>query len=172
MRSSSRRNARAVSPRRARFSSCWTASAFAALVVAAGCGGGGDEEHEEFAAEANAVCAQNRRQVDALPSPQSSQQLVRYVENLTKLARAQLGELRAIRPPEDGADEYERMLVQIQATLALYPDLRDAVASGQQVAIESVLERANSSNELAARSALELDLDDCVPGDGEETTTG
>lgn len=169
MTSSSPSSARAASPRRARSSSSWLASGLAALVLVTGCGGGGDDEHEEFAAEANAVCEQNRRRVEALPSPQSTQQLLGYVEDLTALARDQLGKLRAIQPPEDDADEYERMLTQMQATLALYPDLRDAVRSGQQVAIESVLERANSSNEQAAQAALALDLDDCVPGDGEET---
>jgi hypothetical protein len=167
--SSSRSSARAVSRRRTRFSRSSAASALAALLLLAGCGG--DSAHDAFVEDANAVCAENREQVDALASPQSSQQLVRYVDELTRLARAQVRGLRALEPPDDDAAEFERMLVRMEATLQLYPDLREAVETGQQAAVQSVLQRANSSNEEAARSAEAIGLDECIPGDGSETTS-
>ena len=114
----------------------------------------------------NAVCAQHFSEVDALPAPQSSQQLLTYAKELTRLYRAQLTELRAIEPPEDDATGYGRMLEQMQTTLGLYPDLQDAVVTGQQAAIESVLARANASNQQAGEAAVELGAERCAPGDG------
>jgi hypothetical protein len=167
--SSSRSSARVASPRRTRFSRSSAASAVALLALAAGCGG--DSAHDSFVEDANAVCTENREQVDALASPQSTQQLVRYVDELTELARAQVRGLRALEPPEDDAAEFERMLERMEATLQLYPDLREAVETGQQAAVESVLARANSSNEDAARSAEAIGLDACIPGQEGETTS-
>jgi hypothetical protein len=120
----------------------------------------------------NAVCEQHFREVEALAAPQSTQQLERYVNDLTRLYRAQLKDLRTLEPPADDAADYRRMLNQMQATLGLYPDLRDAVRSGLPVAIESVLERANSSNQKAGEAAIELGAEDCVPGNDQETATG
>jgi hypothetical protein len=171
VRSSSRSSATAASPRRRRFSHAWRASALATVALAAGCGGSGGGAHDTFAKQANAVCATHYREVDALPAPQSRQQLLDYVGDLTRLARVQLGDLRELEVPAADASQFTRMLTQMQATLALYPDLRDAVASGRQVAIESMLQRANSSNEQAAKSALAIGLDACVPGPASRTTT-
>jgi hypothetical protein len=94
------------------------------------------------------------------------------VNELTRLSRAQLTDLRAVEAPADDAAAYRRMLDQMQTTLRLYPDLRDAVVTGQPAAIESVLERANSSNQKAGEAATELGAEKCLPGDDEETATG
>jgi hypothetical protein len=141
------------------------------VLVAPGCGGG-DGEHEAFVDEVNAVCARHFGEVEALPAPQSTQQLETYVSELTRLYRAQLEDLRALEPPADDAADYRRLINQMQATLGLYPDLRDAVRSGVPSAIESTLERANSSNRKAGEAALELGAEECAPGDNGETASG
>jgi hypothetical protein len=170
--SASRSSASGASPRRTRSSRPWRARPLAALaLVAAGCGGG-NEQHDAFVEEVNAVCARHFSEIDALAAPQSSQQLLTYVNELTRLSRAQLTDLRAVEPPTDDAAAYRRMLDQMQTTLRLYPDLRDAVVTGQPAAIESVLERANSSNQKAGEAATELGAEKCLPGDDEETATG
>jgi ABC-type spermidine/putrescine transport system permease subunit II len=46
------------------------------------------------------------------------------------------------------------------------------VRRGVPFAIESVLERANSSNREAGEAALELGAEECVPGGDGETATG
>jgi hypothetical protein len=164
--SSSRSSGRAASPRRPRFSRCFAASApaLAALLLAAGCGGG-DEKHDTFVAGVNAACKRHLDSVDALASPQSSQQLVTYVDELTRLARRQLRELRALEPTGDDRDEYGRMLGRLETTLALYPDLRDAVVTGRASAIDSIVRRANSSSQEAAEAAIALGADECARAD-------
>ena len=42
--------------------------------------------------------------------------------------------------------------------------------TGQPAAIESVLQRANSSNQKAGEAATELGADKCLPGDDDEET--
>jgi hypothetical protein len=118
------------------------------------------------------VCERHGRELDALPAPQSSQQLLTYVDGLTRLSRAQVADLRALEPPADDAAGYRRMLEQMQATVGLYPGLRNAVRSGIPSAIESVLERANSSNQRAAEAAIELGADECVAADDGDTASG
>jgi hypothetical protein len=170
--SSSRNRPPGASPRRTRSSRCWPASGLALLaLLAVGCGGG-NEEHEAFIDEVSAVCARHFSEVEALPAPQSSQQLLTYAKELTRLYRAQLTDLRAVEPPADDATEYRRLLDQMQTTLRLYPDLEAAVVTGDPAAIESVLQRANSSNQKAGEAAIELGAEECAPGYDEETATG
>ena len=172
MSSSSRSSRSDASPRRRRSSRRWLGSADALLALVAASCGGGDGEHDAFVDEVNAVCARHLGEVEDLAAPQSTQQLETYVNELTRVYRAQLEDLRALEPPADDAADYRRLVNQMQATLGLYPDLRDAVRSGVPAAIESVLERANSSNQKAAEAAIELGAEDCVPGDDGETANG
>jgi hypothetical protein len=122
--------------------------------------------------EVNAVCARHFSEVEALPAPQSSQQLLTYAKGLTRLYRAQLTDLRAVEPPADDATEYRRLLDQMQTTLGLYPELEAAVVTGDPAAIQGVLERANSSNQKAGEAAVELGAEECAPGADGKTTSG
>lgn len=140
-------------------------------MLAAGCGGG-DDEHDAFVEQVNLVCKRHFDDLDALDSPQSSQQLLTYVEELTRLARVLVRDLEKLTPPAADRDDFRTMVRQMQATLALYPDLRDAVLSAQPNALESVVQRANSSNQKAGEAALELGAEECAPTNASETTSG
>ncbi|MGH3103728.1 MAG: hypothetical protein ACRDN6_06500 [Gaiellaceae bacterium] len=134
------------------------------LLVAAlaGCGGSGDAR-AVFAAKANAICHRHFEQVRALKSPQSYQQLLDYVDEISQLAHQKVEELKQVQPPEGDAEEFRRMLAQMDRTLALYPELREAAVTGRPSAIRAVLRKADESDAKAGEIGRNLDLDSCVP---------
>jgi hypothetical protein len=85
----------------------------AALVVA-GCGGnggGGDRlTREEYASQANAICADFKRDVDALEAPQSFEGVVEYAEKARPIFDEHLGRLKDLSPPEELEDTVDRWL--------------------------------------------------------------
>jgi protein-tyrosine-phosphatase len=137
------------------------------LAAAAGCGG--DDKHEVFAAEANEICRRHFQQVRALESPQSYQQLLDYVDEIAQLAREQVEELRAVEPPAEDKRGFERMVAQMERTLALYPELKEAAVTGRPSEIRRVLRKADASDASAGQIGRDLDLDECVRS-GESAT--
>jgi hypothetical protein len=139
------------------------------LLAAAAAGCGGDDRHAVFAAEANEVCRRHFQQVRALESPQSYQQLLDYVDEIAKLARQQVEELRAVEPPPEDARDFERMVAQMERTLTLYPELKEAAVTGRPSEIRRVLSKADASDAGAGEIGRELGLDECVRS-GESAT--
>ena len=144
--------------------------AVGAIAVVGGCGG--DDSREVFAAEANEICRRHSDQVRDLGQPESYQQLLDYVDELAKLARQQVDELRTVEPPADDAQEFERMVAQMERTLALFPELKEAAVTGRPAEIQRVLRRADDSDARAAEFGRDLGLDDCVRQSAEDGATG
>jgi protein-tyrosine-phosphatase len=136
------------------------ALAICLLTAAVGCGA--DDEHEVFAAKANEVCRRHAQQVRSLESPQSFDQLLDYVDEIAALARQQVEELQAIDPPAEDEPEFDRMVAQMERTLAFYPELREAATTGRPSAIQAVLRKADVSDARAGKLGRGLGLDECV----------
>ena len=144
---------------------------FAVCTIAVVGGCGGNDSREVFAAEANEICRRHSDQVRDLDQPQSYQQLLVYVDELAKLARQQIDELRAVEPPPDDAREFDRMVTQMERTLALYPELKEAAVTGRPTEIQRVLRNADASDARAAKFGRNLGLDECVQGSADDGAT-
>jgi hypothetical protein len=101
-------------------------AALLATVVLAGCSGGDDEQglpKSEFIAQSEAICTKHAEAqdkiFDSIPSDATTAQTAEiFLKQAIPDYKAQQKELRAVKPPEDDADE-------IDAIYTLEKDLRD-----------------------------------------------
>ena len=135
---------------------------FAAL--AAGCGGGGGDglSQEEFRQQADAICAKYDKKIQALGSPQSPADIPAYVQKGIPLLRQGIAELRALNPPADVEDDYNRMLNETAKAIPAAEKLAEAAEKGDAAAVQEAIREGQLADEASDELATKLELDGCA----------
>ena len=134
-----------------------------ALLVAA-CGGGGDSARlskEEFQSQANAICAKYQKQLDALGSPTSLEELPDFVDQALGILDKEIAEVSALDPPEELQSDFDKMIAASNRTRAAANDLSSAAKSGDQAAVQKALDEGNAASKDADALAGNLGLSGC-----------
>jgi hypothetical protein len=136
----------------------------AALLAWAGCGGE-EESGGDYREDANAICREAERKIEALPVPSSIADFERYLRKALEISKQYDREFQALAPPAELRAEHRRLMRMTRRGERLLEDLVDDVAAGDELPLERIqralpeLERiAGESNALAKR----MDLPDCL----------
>jgi hypothetical protein len=132
--------------------------------LAAGCGGGeGDRlSQEEFQQQANAICEKYDKKIQALGSPQSPADIPAYVQKGIPLLRQGIAELRALNPPADVEDDYNRMLDETAKAIPAAEKLADAAEKNDAVAVQDAIKQGQQADSASDELATKLKLDRCA----------
>ncbi|MGH2996554.1 MAG: hypothetical protein ACRDON_11665 [Gaiellaceae bacterium] len=135
-------------------------------MLAAGCGGGGGGggerlSLEELITQADAICAKYEEQLNALETPQSLEDVERLAEEGKPIVEEGVNELKALEPPEDLEDEWDKLMEQNDANVALIDELSEAAASGDQARVQEVAAEAQRQDEETDQLAREIGLEEC-----------
>ena len=135
---------------------------FAAL--AAGCGGGGGDglSQEEFRQQADAICEKYDKKIQALGSPQSPADIPAYVQKGIPLLRQGIAELRALKPPADVEDDYNRMLNETAKAIPAAEKLADAAEKGDTAAVQEAIREGQQADQASDELATKLGLGRCA----------
>ena len=142
-----------------------TALFVAALVATtAACGGGGDDRlsQEEFQEQANAICGKYEQKLKDLGSPSSPADIPDFVRNGVPLLRQGLAELRALKPPADVQEDYDRMLDETAKAIPAAEDLAAAVDKTDVAGVQKASKALQQASDASDKIALELGLDRCA----------
>jgi hypothetical protein len=132
-------------------------------LFAAGCGGGGEEplSKAEFQSQANAICAKYEKQLKALGTPSSIEEIPDLVEQALAVLNKEIDEIAALNPPEDLQSDFDKMIAASNKTKAAADDLSAAAKSGDQAAVQQALEDGNAASKEADQLAAGLGLSEC-----------
>ena len=133
------------------------------LVLLAGCGGGGDTRlsREEFESQANAICAKYEKQLRALGSPSSIDELPDLVDQALEILNKEVAEVAALNPPEELQSDFDKMLAATNKTKEAADDLSTAAKAGDQAGVQKALEEGNAASKEADAFATNLGLTEC-----------
>jgi hypothetical protein len=132
-------------------------------LAAVGCGGSGDRlSQQEFAQEANSICREFEQKVDALGEPENLDDLEGFSDRAAEIFRDGSDELRALEPPEELEDDYDRLVDIIDDALEDFERLGEAAKGGDQDELARIGEEIDAKDEESDRLARELRLDDCA----------
>ena len=137
--------------------------AVAALALA-GCGGsssGGRLSEAEFVKKADAVCAKYKKKINALPQPSSLSGVAGYAQKAIDLTKQGRAELRALKPPSDLADTNAKWLANLDQTLVLAGELRDAAKQKDLAKVRTLAERGNRLDKQGNRLAAQMGMKAC-----------
>jgi hypothetical protein len=132
--------------------------------LAAGCGGGGEGRlsQEEFRQQANAICEKYDKKIQALGSPQSPADIPAYVQKGIPLLRQGIAELRALNPPADVEDDYNRMLDETAKAIPAAEKLADAAEKNDAAAVQDAIKEGQQADDASDELATKLKLDGCA----------
>ena len=133
------------------------------VLLAAGCGGGGEEplSKAEFQSQANAICAKYEKQLKAVGTPTSIEEIPDLVEQALAILNKEIDEIAALNPPEDLQSDFDKMIAASNKTKAAADDLSAAAKSGDQAAVQQALEDGNAASKEADQLAAGLGLSEC-----------
>jgi hypothetical protein len=134
-------------------------------VTVAACGGGGGSDSlsvDEFRQRANAICERYDAKIAAIGSPSSPDEIPEFVDKGIPLIQQGLAELRALNPPEEFAEDYDRMLDLTAQAIPAARDLADAAAKQDAEAVQAALQAGETADEKSDQVATELGLDRCA----------
>jgi len=132
------------------------------VVAAAGCGGDDRLSQDEFRTQANAVCEKYNAKIAALGSPSSPEEVSGYVDQVVPLLRQGVSELRALKPPAEAEEDYDRMLDVTEQAIPAAQQLGDAVEKNDAGAIQDALDAAEQSDRDSDKIARKLGLTGCA----------
>ena len=132
------------------------------LVSACGGGGGGERlSKEEFQSQANAICAKYEKQLKALRSPTSLEDIPDFVDEAVAILDKEVDEISALNPPGELQSDVDKMIAASNRTKAAASDLSDAARDGDQAAVQKALEDGKAATGEADDLATNLGLDSC-----------
>jgi hypothetical protein len=140
---------------------------FIALVLVTGaaasaCGGDDRLSQEEFRQQADAICAKYDEKIKALGSPASPAEIPDFVRQGVPLLRQGITELRALKPPAELQDDYDRMLDETAKAIPAAQSLAAAAEKGDAAAVQNAIAAAQAANNASDRLAADLGLDKCA----------
>lgn len=126
-------------------------------LVAAACGGG--PTREEYAEQADEICADAEERFQELETPQDVEDLEAFVDEATQEMDRLIERLRELEPPEEVQEEVGTMLDNLEAAVEEFPGLLEAARSQDLEQIQEINmqieERVNAANEAAQEIGLE-----------------
>ena len=133
------------------------------VLLAAGCGGGGEESlsKAEFQSQANAICAKYQKQLNALGTPSSLEEIPDLVAQALAILNKEIAEIAALNPPTDMQTDFDAMIEASNNTKDAADDLSAAAKAGDQAAVQKALDEGNAASKKADQIATQLGLSEC-----------
>jgi hypothetical protein len=135
------------------------------VLVLAACGGGGDSgarlSKAEFQSQANAICDKYQKQLDALKTPTSLDEIPDLVDQALAILNKEVEEIAALKPPEEMQTQFDAMIAASDKTKKAADDLSTAAKASDQAGVQKALDEGNAASNEADQIAGQLGLDSC-----------
>ena len=136
-----------------------------ATTLLAGCGGnggGGTLTRDEYAAQADAICAKYKKQTDALDRPATLPDLADVADDVIRILAKARGELRDLRPPAGEQATASSWLDQFDVVISDVEKIRDKARAKDSAAVRQLAEPALDHNNRANELAKQLGMKTCA----------
>ena len=134
------------------------------VLLLAACGGGGSGARlskAEFQSQANAIFAKYQKQLDALKTPTSIDEIPDLVDQALAILNKEVEEIAALNPPEEMQTQFDAMIAESDKTKKAADDLSAAAKASDQAGVQKALDEGNAASNKADQIAGQLGLDSC-----------
>lgn len=128
---------------------------------------------DQFRQQANAVCADYQSRLDAIPAPDSPDQISAFFGTALPLYQEFIGKLQAISPPPELKADYDAALGSVNQILAQVQSAKSRIDAGEDptTVVSSFGGTIDALQADADQKAIALGLNECADDD-ETSTTG
>jgi len=142
-----------------------------ACLLAAACGSDDDADGDgarltktAFIAKADAICQEANDRIDAIPEPQTTEELAQLGRQVLDIAREQLARLQALRPPAADEETIDEAYDVIEEQLGVAEELVAAAEEGDLQGLQELLEQGERLDARGDRIARDYGLKECGSG--------
>jgi hypothetical protein len=135
----------------------------ALLAAGSGCGDGSDRlSRDEFVEQADANCAKYENELLALGDlPQNTEDVDEYAQRARPIVEAGWNEQKALKPPEDLQDEYDKWIATGEDALEFIDELHEAGAAGDTQRVAELFQQAEARVQENEQLSRAMGLRDC-----------
>ena len=137
-----------------------------ATTLVAGCGGGGVSgdglTREEYAKQADAICAKYKRQTDALDRPATLEDLANVADDVIPILKKARDELRELKPPANEQTAASSWLDQFEVIISDVEKIRDKAKENDSAGVQKLAQPALEHNKRANDLATQLGMTTCA----------
>ena len=116
----------------------------------------------ELIAKADAICTDIQKKIDAIPSPESIEDLASAIGKQMAISGPGVKKLQALVPPEELASKYDSWTAKLQELQEGTGEVREAAASGSQEQVQKVIGEVDKVNTEADQIGKAIGLKACA----------
>lgn len=116
----------------------------------------------ELFAKADAVCKDMQKKIDAIPAPESIDELESVIGKQLDVSGPAIKKLEALTPPEDLASDYESWTAKLDQLQSGTEKIRKAAASGSEAQVEKIIGEVKPINTKADEIAKAIGFKACA----------
>jgi hypothetical protein len=136
--------------------------ALATILALVGCGGEAKRlSREEYAQQADAICAKGNRRTEQLPSPGNLSELADVTDKTLDILEGALNDLRKLKPPSDQQKIADQWLAQLETLTEDLEEIRDEARANDIQAVQAIAEKAQDHNTRANELGTTLGMKVC-----------
>jgi hypothetical protein len=133
------------------------------LLIVAGCGGGDKKlSDDDFRTQANQLCVDYSKKVNALPDPGGYADLADYAAQAHKALVVALDGLKDLHPSNTLKDDYAKWLASGDRSLQRVDELEQAAEDKNQAEIQRLSAAANAEDVRADKLATRIGIAECA----------
>lgn len=134
-------------------------------VTASGCGGGDEPERlskEEYVTKANAICSDNKRQINQLDKPTSRAEIPGFLRQGERITARILPRLGALEPPKEDEADVDRFVARLRDGQEVVRRLPDAIETTNRSELQNIAVEAKGIAADTRPFAERYGLTDCL----------
>lgn len=135
-------------------------------LVLGGCGGSGGKSKRltkaEFAAKANALCADYTKKTDALGSPKTSAEAVTLLGKYKTLFQQVVADTKKLKPPVDEQASVDRIMTIADQQLPIVDQMITALKKGDQAEFSKLTKTGDAMDKESNKLFRQLGATECT----------
>jgi hypothetical protein len=137
------------------------------VLLLAACGGGSSLSKSEYVAQAEAICKDTNKQIDALSTPTDPASFQKLIEDSIKIADSATSRIKALDPPSDDKADLQKKVIeplesQVKEARSYLAKVKEAVAKKDQPALGKLLTNPPTGNEADLDWMRSYGFKECV----------
>lgn len=125
-------------------------------------GGGGEAlTKAQLVSQADAICRDLNQKVDALPEPESVEDIETFAQDLLDTVEPAVADLKALVPPSEVEADYDRAMELLDNQVERTRELQEAGKEGDEAKVRSVIASGEKDDAEGDRIARKIGLKEC-----------
>lgn len=116
----------------------------------------------ELVAKADAICKNMQTKIDAIPAPESIDDLATAIGEQIELSGPAIEDLKELTPPEDLQTQYDAWIAKLDELQAGTEEVKAAADTGSEEKVNAVVEKIDKINTKADEIGKELGFKVCA----------